>query len=84
MRPVMSSVVPAGTVMPFSTMLVHPVLPLMADAASVKVQLARSSRMGEPTATEAKTPRATEAAERMASLWGIKEGRVWVSTEVRS
>lgn len=57
-KPVKSRVVPAGTVMPLRTMLVQLVLPLMALAASVKVQLARSSRTGAAWAEEAKRPRA--------------------------
>src|SRR5690242_9824496 len=42
LRPVRSSVVPAGTVMSFSVMVLQLFLFAMAVAASVKVQLARS------------------------------------------
>ena len=63
MRPVRSSVVPAGTVMPLRVIVVQLVLPLMADAASVKVQLARSFSWPGTGLAAAKAPRERRRAE---------------------
>lgn len=67
----MSRVVPAGTVMPLRIMLVQLALPLMALAASVKVQLARSSRRGAAWALAAKSPRAAVREETEAIMVAV-------------
>lgn len=62
-RPVMSSVIPAGTVMPFRVMVVQLALDWMAVTASVKVQLPAGAATGLARLRGVRAPRASSRAE---------------------
>jgi hypothetical protein len=77
-RPVMSSVVPEGTVMPLRVIVAHDFLEALAAAASVKVQLvARSSSLaagvGAGAATGTGLARAIGASAPRARRTKVKE-----------